>query len=237
MAKVRCMICNHPCREQIEQAIYKRTPDTVIVLQYGNVFSAATLASHRKECIKHMLIAAEAAIRVDRGIDVKALIFENNSIYQRAKRACVRWLTSVDDPEEFDLDPRSTEIEVVYLDPSDLNEKGKPTRKKAPLQELINRVVFGTDYEVKSHYDKSVDVRRYVLDVLSGERDDLEFYAKLMGLLQKERENEGDERSSIGMIFQVWPRVLPEFIADKSGQGFTVGGGQFKFAPPAAYGA
>jgi hypothetical protein len=218
MAKVRCKICLHPCRQQIDHAIAKRVPDTVIAAQYENAFSTITLASHRTECIRHALVAAESAMRVERGIDVKALIFENNSIYQRAKRACVRWLTSVDDPDEFDLDPRATEIEVVYLDHGDCDERGKPTRKKAPLQELLSKIELGAGYEVRSHYDKSVDVRRYVLDVLSGERDDLEFYAKLMGLLQKERENENDERAKFDkeverIMSEGWDRVNAEQIA------------------------
>lgn len=195
MAKARCMICAHPCREQIEQAIYKRTPDTAITAHYGNVFNVSTLASHRRECIKHAIVAAEAAIRVDRGIDVKEIVLENNSIFQRAKRACVRWLADVDNPEEFDLDPRATEIDIIYYDLGDLNKKGKPVRKKAPLQELLNKVEVGANYVVKSHYDKSIDIRRYVLEVLHEERGDLEFYAKLAGLLQKDRENEFDERA------------------------------------------
>lgn len=195
MARSSCKICLHPCRQQIEHAIARRTPDTVITAEYGNAFSVATLANHRKEHIKNAIIAAEAAIRVDRGIDVKQIVFENHEVYQKAKRACVRWLNDPDDSEEFDLDPRATEVDIVYYDLSDRDEKGKPTRKKAPLQELLNKVAIGANYEVKSHYDKSIDVRRYVLEVLHEERGDLEFYAKLAGLLQKERENEHDERA------------------------------------------
>lgn len=214
----QCKVCLHPCCKQIEEAIARRTPDTVIVARYGGAFSAATLSKHRQKHVKNALIAAESALRVERGIDVKALVFENNSIYQRAKRACVRWLTSVDDPDEFDLDPRATEIDIVYYDLNDRDEKGKPVRKKAPLQELINSVQSKGNYEVKSHYDKSVDVRRYVLDVLSGERGDLEFYAKLMGLLQKDRENENDERVKFDkeverIMGRGWDRENAERIA------------------------
>lgn len=218
MSKTRCKICAHPQVEQIKEAIARRTPDTIIVAQYGNTFSALTLASHRKDCIKHALVAAEAALRVNRGIDVKEIVFENYEIFQKAKRACVRWLTDPDDSNEFTIDPRATEIDIVYYDLDDCDERGKPTRKKAPLQELLNKLNASGHYEVKTHYDKSIDIRRYVLEVLNTQRGDMEFWAKLYGLFQKERENEFDEREKFDreverIMGRGWDRENAERIA------------------------
>ena len=92
--------------------------------------------------------------------------------------ACDAWLRDADDPQRYDIGPRSEEVMVTY---TATNGDGKPTRKKARLSELLARV-DGT-FEVDRAETKYADPRDLVLRTYDRIQNQLELVAKLIGEL------------------------------------------------------
>lgn len=193
MAKVRCMICSHPKAAEIDKALSMPGANTASVARLFNVHPA-TLTVHLKQHIPKFLEAAEAAVRVERGLDIKAVVFKNADVLSKSIRACDKWLTDPDNPDEYTFDPRSHEIIVIYLDKTDRDEKGNPKRKKTNLQRLLDMATV-PDREIDWTKDQTVDVWGHSLKTVREWNDLIDRWAKLNGLYQKERANEADEEA------------------------------------------
>lgn len=193
MSKVRCMICTHPKTAEIDKALSMPGASVAAIARMYGV-SLSTMSSHQKECVAHFLIAAEAAVRVERGLNVKETVFKGSDMLHDLLNACHNWLRDPENPLEYNLDPRDNEINVVYLDHNMLDGRGNPTRRTDTLRALLERVsTNGIDPQWTKA--SSVDVREYTLKTIGKLTEMLEFYARLCGMFQKERENEHDERA------------------------------------------
>ena len=89
------------------------------------------------------------------------------------------------------LVPRSTEIEVMYDDFSDLNNQGEPKKKTATLSALLIRAEAGNIKPLKITA-KHIDIRQFALNAISTGSDVLDKVAKVQGIYQKERTNNQD---------------------------------------------
>lgn len=107
------------------QAVYKR------INRLGLTTAAAAVAP------------VESQRYVGRQLDaIEELLFSLHRV-KRLYDAIEEWLKDPVNPEVYDIGPRSTEVMVTYLDfGDDTDSEGarKDTRKKAPLQELLNRL-------------------------------------------------------------------------------------------------
>jgi len=153
----------------------------------------STLANHQKKHIPTFLAAVEQSSREVRGLNVKETVFKGSDMLHGLLDACHDWLRDPDDPTKYNLDPRDNEINVVYLDHADLDDKGKPTRKTATLRALLEQASVN-GVEPMFTKQMAVDIRTYTLQTVGKLTEMLEFYAKLCGMLQQERKNEFDER-------------------------------------------
>lgn len=193
MAKSRCSICTHPKTAEIDKALSMPGANASSVARLFDV-SSSIVISHLKRCVPKYLEAAEAAVRVERGLDIKAVVFQNADVLSKSIRACDRWLTDPDNPDEYTFDPRSHEIQVVYLDKTDRDEKGNPKRKKTNLQRLLDMATV-PDREIDWAKEQTVDVWSHSLKTIREWNDLIDRWAKLNGLYQKERANEADEEA------------------------------------------
>lgn len=194
MAKIGgCIICSHPKAAEIDKALSMPGARTASVAKLFGVHPA-TLTNHLKSHIPKFIEAAEAAVRVERGLDIKAVVFQNADVLSKSIRACDKWLTDPDNPDEYTFEPRAHEIQVIYLDKTDCDDRGNPKRKKMNLQRLLDMATV-PEREVDWAKDQTVDVWGHSLKTVREWNDLIDRWAKLNGLYQKERANEADEEA------------------------------------------
>jgi hypothetical protein len=133
-------------------------------------------------------IAAAVAKRLG-PISVNTELEQNLAFAKKVREACDVWLSDPDEPEKYCLEPRASEIQVVYLDSADLDDKGKPTKKKALLSELINRLERQLDLRVTSRRLTGADPRKLILDALDKANDTIDKYAKVTGAYKNPDDN------------------------------------------------
>lgn len=96
--------------------------------------------------------------------------------------ACDAWLRDPDDPTQYDVGPRATDVTVIYTVPT---TEGTSERHKAPLSELLARVDDESHRIERWHY-KHADPRELMLKTHAQLQSSLELLAKLDGKLQQE---------------------------------------------------
>lgn len=186
-----CSICQHPQRREIERALANQTSYRNITVQFET--SASTVTRHVKHCIPEALEAARQAQAAQAGLNVEREIARIFAQINKVLDACDEWLTDPDDPEKYTLDARSSELHVIYDDYGDVTEKGQPKRKRSLLSDLLAKVE-GLNIEVGLVATKKADPRDLIVKTAGEIRGQLELYARLNGLFQKDRQNEADRQ-------------------------------------------
>jgi hypothetical protein len=172
----------HPKKKAIIRALINQEPYNKIANDYGLTESAVKRYAYRQ------LRKDAANALVNGGYGGAALLerIEETIVYvQKIYDACNEWLEDVDDPSKYNIDPRAHEHQVIYnliLDDSD----GKETRirKKANLQELLNRAMRD-DEEIIKVESKISDPRKLILDTAQTLNKQLDSLAKIAGLVQE----------------------------------------------------
>lgn len=188
---VGCCVCLHPQAAEINAEIARGVKQRPIAQRYG--WNASTITRHIQTCIPRQLQILSAS-REERGaLAVEREIATSFARINKLLDGCHAWLLDPDGSGNYTLEPRSREVSVVYEDKQDRDERGKPRRKKATLQDLLNRVESDGEISVQYTESKHADPRELILKTAAEIRQTLEFYAKLHGLFQKERSNVYDE--------------------------------------------
>lgn len=212
-----CTICAHQEHEAINRQIAEQIPYRSIAEQYG--MTSPSVTRHVKECIPKLLQIARNVRQAKSGLAVDQELARIMSRVNKLLDACHHWLL---DPEgsndEYTLEPRGNEINVIYEDLRDLDRRGNPKLKKATLQELLARAEGGSVL-VSHTQDRCADPRELILKTASELRGNLEFYAKLQGLLQKERANAFDERERRDWAEEKLREAMENLKTDRFGAG------------------
>lgn len=95
---------------------------------------------------------------VNRSIDAMGELTDSLYHVKLLMAACDEWLRDADDPEKYDIGPRSDEINVSYYE---IDLEGKRKKVKKPLHELL-RIVEQV-FEVSSVESKHADPRELIL--------------------------------------------------------------------------
>jgi phage terminase small subunit len=128
-------------------------------------------------------------------VDSSSLKTKISRVLSRIERlldAADRELTDPNDSEAYTLAPRTEEIQVVYLDHRDADDKGKPKRKTAPLYELLEQVERNLGHEILKARPVTTDPRKLLLEASKEIRESFKFVSDIAGLAQKPKENEQD---------------------------------------------
>jgi hypothetical protein len=139
-----------------------------------------------------ILEGMRAEAKKERAIVVEA---EINRVFARLNKlidACDAWLTDPDDPSIYTLDARATELLVIYEDGNDLNDRGEPRRKRDNLSKLLTLLNKEAKVDALTITTKSADPRDLIVKTAGQIKEQLELFARLQGLFQRDRANESD---------------------------------------------
>ncbi len=140
---------------------------------------------HLENCLKVEVQAVIQENKVARAIDVHEEFREQLEFAREIRTAARKWLVVAD---EINLDPRSTEVQVVYYDLLNCDDKGNPSRERAPLNELLDRVTTAAVQPVHSII-KTVDLRKFALDAINTADTCIDKFAKIAGSYTQDKKN------------------------------------------------
>lgn len=209
-----CSICTHPGMPEINRMITDGIPYREISKQFGQ--DPASISRHKTKCIPHQMVQVQVSRDLEGGLAVEREVTRLFGRINKLMDACETWLIDPDDKDKYTLEPRGREIDVIYDDHKDLNERGKPTRKRSSLQELIERAEAG-DITIEKVETKFADPRELIIKSAAEIRAHLDFYAKLHGLYQKERTNAVDEQTKKRWVGDKIDEVMLRFGVDEAG--------------------
>jgi hypothetical protein len=111
---------------------------------------------------------------------------EDTIVYvQKMYDACNDWLQDPEDHSKYNLDPRAYEHDVIYnWVITDADGKDTRIRKKANLQELLDRAIRDNEEIIKVE-SKVADPRNLVLQTAQTLNKQLETLAKIAGVVQE----------------------------------------------------
>jgi len=177
-----CSCCTHADTKAINKAIYERVSFRHISTQYG--MSESSVKRHANKClfIEARLLNGHADLTQQ--IDVVHEFQEQLQFAKDLREAARKWLLVAGD---IDLDPRSTEVQVVYLDPLSVDDNGNMEQKKAPLEDVLN-LVRGVAIP-RTSVIKTVDLRKFALDAINTADTCIDKFAKLGGLYTNPKDN------------------------------------------------
>lgn len=162
---------------------------------------------HVHNCIPSFLDAARRERDTDKGINVER---EARRLLNRMNKlldACDEWLTDPEDPAKYALDARDSELLVIYDDLGDLTAQGKPKRKRAHLSDLLRRLEQFANVEPVSATIKRADPRSLIVQTAGEIKGQIELFARLQGLFQRDRANDADRAHDLEMIETVKAEV------------------------------
>lgn len=200
-----CKICSHPQTLEIDRFLAKGDSYRTIANRF--TASESAIKRHVLKCIPTFLEAARSEKKRERSIVVED---EVNRVFNRLNKlldACDEWLTDPDDQAKYSLDARAHELIVIYYDLADTTEKGRPKRKRDQLSTLLARLEKKGLVEALSVTLKRADPRDLIVRTAGEIKGQLELFARLQGLFQRDRANESDRAHEKEMIAAVKAEV------------------------------
>ncbi len=180
-----CAVCTHENRNEIERRIARGDSYRDIAGQFQ--LSKSSVHRHT-QCITEALIQAREDQLVDTARDVNAEIEKVFSRVNKMMAACDKWLTDPENPDEYTLEPRAGEINVVY-------ETGTGGKAKEKLSVLLKQIADEGHWGRRLYGEaKTSDPRKLILDAARELNDACDRLAKLTGAYQKKQENEQDRK-------------------------------------------
>lgn len=188
--------------------------------------SYAAVDRHKQSGHAAEALAVYAEERKPFQIDTAAIFHRNVQRLGKAQDAADEWLTDPERPEKYDLSARSYEVKVIYLDHRDCNAQGEPRRKKADLQELIERAEKG-GVTIERAETKFSDPRDYLLKSSSELRGELTLFMQSLALMEEKRQRElaeqrasQQEAESVEEMFEArLPLIVDELTAGLVAEG------------------
>lgn len=176
-----CTICTHPNHQDINLALVRGELSNRRIATQFSVKEPA-IRHHRSNHLPDLLLQSQALQKQEEADRVMQEVLRCLTDANLILSACKEYLTDPDDPGKLYIGPRASDIDVVYEDLNDMDDRGRPRHKKATLQEVINRVEMGR-YEVVSTYSKHADPRELYLKSIAQLRPVAELLARLEGRL------------------------------------------------------
>ena len=183
----KCSVCIHEKAAEINSRIARGDSFRRISSQFG--MADRSVSRHAENCLSLEVSALIKEKKIHGAINFNSEIEKQFYFAKELITASREYLS--DEYGNITLVPRSTEIEVMYDDFSDLNNQGEPKKKTATLSALLIRAEAGNIKPLKITA-KHVDIRQFALNAISTGSDVLDKVAKVQGIYQKERNNNQD---------------------------------------------
>lgn len=149
---------------------------------YGLTYNGAYSA------VKRVLNIIQEDLKEAIVVDVRQEFHEQLAFAKSLRTAARDYLANTEG--QLELSPRADEVSVVYYDPSDTDDRGKPKKKTDTLNVLLEKIsgVFDADKVTIKH----MDMRKFALDAINTADTCIDKFAKLYGEYTKEKENPAD---------------------------------------------
>lgn len=177
----RCAICVHKDRAGVERALMDGSlPLRTIAVQFGT--NKTTLLRHRDNHLPPAITSQQQAAAEVRALDVvgeiRRLLCRINLLFD----ACDRWLRDPENPDQYSIDPRGEDINVIVWE--DGGGRGQRVMKKRKMSYLLDKLEQG-GIAVERWETKHADPRELVLKTADSLKGQMEFLAKLEGQLNE----------------------------------------------------
>jgi len=172
----RCTVCFHADSKSINAELADGEPYRMVAAKYDGLDFRA-VHRHHHNCLKQTKADVHRTRRAKNAFEFGEELLKRYRQSVKMLDAVEKWLTDPENPDELDITPRDTEILVIYLDYNHRNERGKPTRKKAKLSDLLKQAVPDgcRAMEVRS---LAVDNRKLYLEAFKALTDRLDQLGK-----------------------------------------------------------
>ncbi len=200
-AKGQCIICRHENAVAIDRDLYNGVSFRKIVAAHCPDVASGPVAIMRHA--EHLEVDIKVALeqkKMQRVVDVYEEFAEILDFAINLRDACRELLSDPDDPLRMSLVPRAEEVTVIYLDHTDLNDKGNPTRKNAQLNILLQHINRSLDYEPAGYKIAHVDLRKYALETISTCEMVIDKFARIQGSYKAPTNNDDPAQLAEKMI-------------------------------------
>lgn len=151
-----CTVCASSNRATIDDALVSGRSMRDIAGQFA--LSRSAVARHRAHVSASLIVVREEHERLRTG----SLMAEIERTYATARKladACDRWLADPEDPERYDIGPRSEEVEVIC---QTAGEDGTPRTTRRRLADILAQLE-GAGYPVVRVEMSHADPRELIL--------------------------------------------------------------------------
>lgn len=223
-----CSVCTHPKRRAIDTELVSEQSIRGIAKQFGigdsalqrhkNNHLAQIITTDRphlsrgnksKPAPKETEAFAESYNGAERQttIDVMAGLTKQVERVTRLSDAVDRWLQDPDDPTQYDINPRSDDVSVVYFDYTDLTPNGQPKRKKEKLSTLLAKIDDSHRAVVQSAEIRIADPRELLIKAADGLKGQMQLLVGILDRLYSAQQIEAFEGVVLEAIGEVAPDV------------------------------
>lgn len=167
----RSIIETHPRRSEIEKDLLEGMPQRAVANKYG----LSTACVHRYSASKFAREVNSATSRAS-ALHADSLAETLTNLYSgvsKLYRACDDWLTDPSNPEAYTLEPRASEIDVIYYDANNCKRRGR-------LQDVLNKA------DAQAVAVQRIDTRALLLQVVDKAGVTLERIGRMTGAVTEQ---------------------------------------------------
>jgi len=170
--------------------------------------SQASLYRYVKDYMMDAVREALKRRQLEAGEFVLSHIGKALEMLEKQRDAIDRWLTDPENEDRYSVEPRASEIDVVYERVRESDDK--VVRDKDTLHNLLERIQSNLPIDVVSVSIKSHDIRKLMLDTLNSEIGQL----KLLMQVQEKRVQEAEEAAVEHMV-EILQQVIGDMAAER----------------------
>jgi hypothetical protein len=198
----RCSICTSGKVSEINAAINDEKSLHAISRQFfGSDRKHDSIRRHLQRCLNLEIKFLVKENRIKAAEDFHRLRIKTMQQTEKMLDACDEWMTDPDNAFEYTLAPRANDLEVVYEDPTKLDQKGKPVRRKKKLVALLEEVQKISGKKAVKIINRQMDNRKLFFETMKIMDKELDLLARLEGRYYKDRQEQEDlVKTVLGVI-------------------------------------
>lgn len=184
----KCSICTQEGLKQVNQLLAQGKSLRYVALHIlGAENKFMSVARHAENCLNFDVVGRIKELKIDSAEQYHEEIREQLSFARDLRQSARDYLT--DENGNLSLLPRSDEIDIVFFDYTDLDEKKLPKKKTAKLDYVLQEIYKDGAKQADKWSVKHVDIRPFALECIKTADVVLDKIAKLEGLYTKDKPN------------------------------------------------
>jgi len=195
MGGTKCTICSHPEAAQINKELLNNASYRNVALQY-KLKSHMAVWRHASNCYAEQIDKAREAKAIQMVILTETTAALWAARIEKSMAMADEWLTDPRDPSKYSLEPRADQVVVFYKDAGDVDQNGKPKKKAASLQDLLDSVKI-PGRQIDGSRAPKANYFAMLMESSKAGAKLLELLAKMRGEFTKRRRNPLDLEQDI----------------------------------------